>query len=210
MLHAARLPALLALLAVSAFSGGCAVDREPNYEWLPWLNQMMFSRAAESQAKSPLRPDGKPVFANGRVMQNPPMGTIPRGFTPLHFTADDAGRAEAAQMKSSLDPTPENLARGQAVFATFCTPCHGQMGAGDGPVSKRGMPGFALDDPNGPPGKMTDGEIFHIVTYGRGVMPSYASQIPAVDRWKVIQHVRFLQQLPKDDPNAEPHADHGH
>lgn len=191
------LPFLLGLSALSLVAG-CKVDREPNWEFAPWINHMMFSSAAESQAVSPKFADGKPIFKNGRSMQNPPTGTIPRGFQPLHFTADDAGRQEAGRvLKNPLDGTPANLERGEVMFKTFCAPCHGVGGAGDGPVSKRGMPGFPINSADGGAGKMPDGTIYHLITYGRGVMPSYATQIQPEDRWRILLHVRHLQAQSK-------------
>lgn len=180
---------LAGLLAVTAL--GCKPDREPSYEFLPWINYMMFSSAGETNTRSA-------VFKNGQTNQLPPDGTIPRGFQPLHFTADEPGRDQAGrELKNPYDPTPGNLERGAVMFKTFCTPCHGLGGAGDGPVSKRGMPGFPINSPDAGPGTWPDGKIFHMVTYGRGNMPSYASQIAPEDRWKIILHVRELQKANK-------------
>lgn len=178
----------LALFALAASLSGCRVEREPNYEWLPWINYMFFSSAAETNTAST-------VFKNKLTNQVPPVGTIPRGFQPLHFTADDAGRKLAGETLFNPEkPTTETLARGKVVFTTFCTPCHGTIGAGDGPVSKRGMPGFPIGGAENNAAKWPDGYLFHIVSYGRGVMPSYASQIPQEDRWKAILYLRTLQQ----------------
>ena len=177
----------LVVLGASMLSG-CRVERQPNYEWLPWLNHMFFSSAAETNTAST-------IFKNKLTNQVPPAGTIPRGFTPLHFTADDAGRTLAGeQLVNPEKPTPETLARGKVVFQTFCTPCHGTVGAGDGPVSKRCMPGFPIGGAANNAAKWPDGYLFHIVSYGRGVMPSYASQIKQEDRWKAILYLRQLQQ----------------
>ena len=181
----------LGLVVLAASLSGCRVEREPNYEWLPWLNYMFFSSAAETNTANT-------VFKNKMTNQVPPAGTIPRGFTPLHFTADDAGRVAAGeQLINPEKPTPETLARGKVVFTTFCTPCHGTLGAGDGPVSKRGMPGFPIGAAENNAAKLPDGHVFHIMTYGRGVMPSYASQIKQEDRWKAILYLRQLQQSAK-------------
>ena len=191
----ARKFTLTVLVVLAASVSGCRVDREPNYEWLPWINYMFFSSAAETNTANP-------VFKNKMTNQVPPTGTIPRGFTPVHFTADDAGRIAAGQeLVNPFQATPETLHRGKQVFTTFCTPCHGTLGAGDGPVSKRGMPGFPIGGPNDNAGKkladgklnFPDGYIFHIMSYGRGVMPSYASQIKQEDRWKAILYLRALQ-----------------
>lgn len=194
--HKINLTGLALVMLAAGTLSGCRVEREPNYEWLPWLNPMMFSSAAETNTVST-------IFKNKLTNQVPPAGTIPRGFTPLHFTADDAGRTAAGeQLVNPLKATPETLARGKEVFTTFCTPCHGTLGAGDGPVSKRGMPGFPIGAPENNAGKWPDGYLFHILTYGRGVMPSYASQIKQEDRWKAILYLRQLQQSAK--PAATP------
>jgi mono/diheme cytochrome c family protein len=39
-----------------------------------------------------------------------------------------------------------------------------------------------------------DGRIFHVISRGQGLMPSYESQVPTRQRWAVIQYVRALQR----------------
>jgi mono/diheme cytochrome c family protein len=41
---------------------------------------------------------------------------------------------------------------------------------------------------------MKDGQMFHVLTYGQGNMPSFAAQLSREDRWNVILHVRMLQK----------------
>jgi hypothetical protein len=41
--------------------------------------------------------------------------------------------------------------------------------------------------------EVSDGYLFDVVTNGLGLMPGYAYQIPAEDRWAIIAHVRELQ-----------------
>ena len=55
---------------------------------------------------------------------------------------------------------------------------------------------------------MEDGQLFHMLTFGKGNMPSHAGQVAREDRWKVIVHVRQLQQAAVEaaataDANAE-------
>ncbi len=42
--------------------------------------------------------------------------------------------------------------------------------------------------------ELTDGDLFHIITYGRNNMPPHATQIPQADRWKLIHFLRDLQE----------------
>jgi mono/diheme cytochrome c family protein len=39
-----------------------------------------------------------------------------------------------------------------------------------------------------------DSRIFHIITRGQNLMPSYASQILPEDRWAAVHYVRALQR----------------
>ncbi len=53
-----------------------------------------------------------------------------------------------------------------------------------------------------------DGRIYHIITMGQGVspsfglplMPSYASQIAPADRWSIVNYVRALQKSKHPTP----------
>lgn len=168
-----------------------------NYRVLP---NMADSVAYDAQAPSP-------VFPDGLTLRTPPMGTISRGNLPLHYEATPADAVRAGQ--ELKNPFTANdgpaLSRGAALYASFCQVCHGPGGMGDGPVTRRGVPpppSLLADNAR----NMPDGQIFHILTYGRGNMASYAAQLPREDRWKVILHVRSLQRqaaLPDTQPEEE-------
>lgn len=157
---------------------------QPNFEFIP---EMVRTPRYNAYSTNPNFPDGK-------TLQRPEQGTIPRGFLPLHYVAtpEDAVRA-GATLES---PIPVNdagaIARGKIVFGNFCTPCHGLAGKGDGPVPQRGYPAppsLYADNAR----KIRDGQMFHILSYGQKNMPSYASQLSREDRWNVIAYVRSLQ-----------------
>ncbi len=175
--------ALLLMFCLPA--AGCAGGdpTETNLEFVP---EMVDSIPYDSFAPNPVTRDGKTLIA-------PAKGTIPRGYTPFRYgeSLEESARA-GRELESPVPPTPENVARGQKVFRSFCVPCHGQGGLGDGPV----IPRFPA-----PPsllGKravgLPDGQLFHIITRGQGLMPPHASQISPDDRWKAIHHVRALQK----------------
>jgi hypothetical protein len=52
----------------------------------------------------------------------------------------------------------------------------------------------------------SDGYIYSIVRYGRGLMPRYGDKVyDPLDRWAVVNHVRQLQQsAPSAAPAAPP------
>lgn len=87
-------------------------------------------------------------------------------------------------------------ARGDTLFDTYCSTCHGVTGAGNGPVSRRfvGVPSLLTDRARG----YTDGYLYSIIRYGRGLMPKYGDKLPAQrDRWAIVNHLRALQGMPR-------------
>jgi mono/diheme cytochrome c family protein len=147
------------------------------YSW------MMVQGKLKPQAPSAL-------FADGKGMRAPVPGTVARGFLPYAFSGkpDSAGRTLA----NPLPVTEGTLERGHGKFLTYCSPCHGNFGRGDSRL--RGQ------FPN-PPTLMSDkvrnwpdGSIYHVITEGQNVMPSYAAQVGREDRWAIIHYIRALQR----------------
>ena len=179
----------LLLLIFVALIGAHWVMRQdptkPNAEFIPEM-----VRTPRYNAFAP-----NPNFPDGKTLQRPERGAIPRGYPPLHYTASpaDALRAGEELRNSYSAADAQAVQRGASVYNNFCQECHGPSGRGDGPVALRGFPA--------PPSlladraiKMNDGQIFHILTYGQNNMPSYAAQLTREDRWKVILFVRSLQR----------------
>jgi mono/diheme cytochrome c family protein len=143
-----------------------------------------------------------PVLPEGKTLQTPVPGTLPRGYTRLHYTGtpEDALRA-AAELTNPLDPGVAKR-RGTVVYQNFCTPCHGPSMRGDGPVPLRGYP--APPNLRGEKSMgLAEGQMFHILTFGQKNMPSHASQLSVNDRWSVISYVRSLQDETRQTVTAE-------
>ena len=177
------LAALVALLAAA----GCGTKTQPTLEYMP---DMSYGPRLAAQHEDPLRP-GEPV------MRNPVPGTVPRDYTPYRFAQADTAQA-MAELTNPLPRTAEVLGRGQRVYMTYCVVCHGPKGDGQGYiVPKFPMPPALFSDKvrNWP-----DGRIFHIITRGQNLMPSYASQILPEDRWAAIHYVRALQRAAHPNP----------
>lgn len=138
-----------------------------------------------------------PVFANGRTMQPPVEGTIPRGFMPYAYQKTDEDRAIAAQtLVNELESTPANLERGKVAFGIYCMQCHGEKGDGQGSlyVNKKFIypPGNLLNE------KMRanpEADIYHVITVGWGIMGEHGSMVTPDDRWKIAMYIK--QKLQK-------------
>lgn len=173
----------LLFAAVLAFAG-CAADGDrPGMQVLPGMVDTGVVKSFE------------------QVMRKPPLGTVAVERTVFAYGPgpEEAKRA-GAELVNPYAATPENLARGKQVFDTICFVCHGARGEGDGPIIGRfpNPPSLLAPRAKGLP----DGQIFHIITRGQGIMPSHAAQVLAEDRWKAILHVRALQGVPSPAPRA--------
>jgi len=183
--------AALAALAVVAIGAAGCQKRQPAMEYMP---NMAYGPRVAAQAEDPLRP--------GYSVERPPVeGTVPRDITPYRFAQADTTEAMAA-LVNPLRPTPDVIARGQKVYMNTCVVCHGPHGNGVGyiqPIYPQ-APQLYSDKVRSWP----DSRIFHIITRGQNLMPSYASQILPEDRWAVVYYVRALQRaahpLPQDLP----------
>ncbi len=131
-------------------------------------------------------------FADGRSARPQVPGTVARGQlrTDLHFYTGKSGKDLAASFPFPV--TREVLERGRERFNIFCTPCHGQVGNGQGMVVQRGFrppPSFHIDRLRQAP----VGHFFDVMTRGLGAMPDYASRVLPRDRWAIIAYIRALQ-----------------
>src|SRR6267378_5892266 len=113
-----------------------------------------------------------------------------------------------------LPVTKEIVERGKERYEIFCSACHGLTGNGDGMIVRRGFrraASFNDDRLRQAP----VGHFFDAITNGWGVMPAYAPQIPAQDRWAIIAYIRALQlsqqsQQPQPQPaTAKPSTQTG-
>jgi mono/diheme cytochrome c family protein len=135
-------------------------------------------------------------FKDGKTLQDPVSGSIPRGFVPFPYeaTPQDAERA-GLELVNPVPANTETLTRGKFIYEVFCLQCHGSGGDGDGQLIPKypNPPSFLADKLI----MMKDGQMFHAMTLGKRDMPPHASQIDSVDRWKIIRYVRELQKASK-------------
>jgi mono/diheme cytochrome c family protein len=181
---------LLFLMLVALLSLNWVLRSDPGHRNFEILPDMVDSVPYDSFARNP-------NFADGKTLREPVPGTVIRGMMPLHYAAAPADAMRAGiELASPVHGNKNALTRGAIVYANYCETCHGPGGRGDGRVAQRGFPMPAsLLTPKAV--QMRDGQIFHVLTYGQGNMPSYAAQIDRIDRWAVIEYVRTLQNAAK-------------
>ena len=177
---------IFSVVALSIMTSACYLRHsEPYYTYAP---DMHYSVALKAQKEGSMRPL--------------PEGVIPRGFRPYSIaTLDEA--------KAHLNPvlrTKEALLNGQKLFNVYCIVCHGQYGEGNGLVAAQ--PNWPRPLFPRPPTLQSDkirdykdGQIFHIMTMGQSMMPSYAEKLNEEERWQVVHYIRALYRAkhPSDD-----------
>jgi mono/diheme cytochrome c family protein len=91
-------------------------------------------------------------------------------------------------------------AEGKFLFETYCKHCHGAKGEADGKVSDK-FPGVA-NLAGDAYANITEGHIFHVITYGAGLMGPHASQVSPEDRWKIARYIKTTIQKKAAAPAA--------
>ncbi|MCI0625114.1 MAG: cytochrome c [Acidobacteria bacterium] len=120
--------------------------------------------------------------------------------TPSGLRTMLSGLLGAALLLSTLafaqkvEPTPENLSKGQAIYKKHCQMCHGVNGVGDGPAGKRLNPKpYNLTDKEKMAGE-TDEHLFKNITKGKGPMPAFQRKLKEPERWMVLHYVRTFSK----------------
>jgi hypothetical protein len=113
--------------------------------------------------------------------------------SPSPTPADDYKIApEDIAKKNPLKSSPEGLAEARRVFKYDCAMCHGAGGDGKGDVvESMKLTMHDWHDPAALEGK-TDGEIFYIITKGKGKMMGEGDRQPEKLRWNLVNLVRSM------------------
>lgn len=198
---------LLSVLGLITFTTACTSD--PNSPGIEYMPDMYRSPAVEAyvdydnintlSARKPV--EGTIAYtADSLKLINVMPYAYPK--TPEGYEAAGLG------LTSPLPTTKETIEEGKVIFTKMCMHCHGEKGLGDGlTVTAGGYPPPPAY--NGAQLKtLPEGKMFHTITYGKGQMGSHASQLTKLDRWKVIQYVKVLQNDGKSpfDEAAAPAA----
>jgi mono/diheme cytochrome c family protein len=157
---------------------GCRHEK-PNVIYMP---DMAYSPALKAQQMNSMR--------------MPVPGTVSRDHVPYHYAKDPEGAGR--ELKNPLRPTASVFARGKKQFQVNCAVCHGLGAEGDGSIIPKfpRPPSLHSDKVRNWP----DGRIYHVVTMGQNLMPSYAGQVSPNDRWAIIHYIRALQRAKHPTP----------
>jgi cytochrome c5 len=92
--------------------------------------------------------------------------------------------------KNPVRPSPEGLAEAKKMYGYDCAMCHGDHGDGKGElVESMKLTMSDWRDSASLAGK-TDGELFYIITNGKGKMPAEGDRQTEKLRWNLVNLVR--------------------
>lgn len=131
------------------------------------------------------------------TMRLPAANTVKRnkfGWLPYRSgkVAKDSIDLVVRDLKNPLDSTAAIVAEGKLLYESNCKHCHGAGGAGDGLVADK-YPGVANLTGDSYV-VMSEAHVFHVITYGAGLMGAHGSQVSPEDRWKIAKYVKVLQK----------------
>jgi mono/diheme cytochrome c family protein len=174
------------MIAIVTLINSCGSKRDPGRVYMP---DMYYSRAYEAYAPTNLAKE------NINYVPYPVEGTIRRGdLFPYPFANDSNGYKMSAQVKDPLPPLDSNdMKEAGRLFNINCAICHGPEMNAQGPLATGGKVPAVANLTLAQYVKMPVGTMFHSVTYGKGNMGSYASQLTRKQRWMVIQYVKKHQ-----------------
>ncbi len=137
---------------------------------------------------------GNAFYYNGEPVE----GTLRIGDElPYTLPNDSTGyRLSAAVENPIKDMSVMEMPEAKRIYQINCAICHGDKAGGNGPLATAGKVGGVANLTLPIYVEMTDGTMFHSITYGKGVMGSYASQLDRRERWMVINYIRSLQPTP--------------
>jgi cytochrome c5 len=111
---------------------------------------------------------------------------------------------EDIDKKNPVKATPESIEAARKIYGYDCAMCHGAKGDGKGDLVESMQ--LKLDDWTSPTtlaGK-TDGELFYIITKGKGKMPGEGERAAETMRWNLVNLIRSFA---KKDDTSKPAAE---
>jgi len=141
----------------------------------------------------------------GGLLVSLALSAAPHNPTQDKPSAEPVMTPEDVAKKNPVAPTPEGLAEARKLFGYHCAMCHGKEGDGKGDLAAEMK--LQLHDWRDASTieKMTDGEMFWIISNGKGKMlGGEGDRTSEKVRWNLVNLVRsFGKKGAADKPKSE-------
>lgn len=139
---------------------------------LPWTHDM--------DRQPSIKPQEMPLL--------PPEGTV-----AITGHVDDGTRENVDRLVNDVAVDSTVLRRGKNAYGTYCTPCHGATGIGNGAVARYlPIPPVDLTRADLQSGR-SDGSLYYTIRHGNVIMPGYAYALTREQTWAVVHYVRTMR-----------------
>jgi mono/diheme cytochrome c family protein len=126
-------------------------------------------------------------------------------FTQEKPATEPKMTAEDVAKKNPIAATAESVAEVRKIYGYNCAMCHGKTGDGKGDLAADMK--LELRDWRDPASleKLTDGELFWIISKGKGKMPGEGERSTEKVRWNYVNLVRSFakKEAAADKPKTE-------
>jgi mono/diheme cytochrome c family protein len=137
------------------------------------------------------------------VVQTSPWGPKDDGAYQTAYVATvDRAQPSIDAMVNPYPADPATLAEGKHLFEVTCTPCHGPLGKGGGPVTQNDpakdirrfpIPAPLLSGAGNVSSLRSDGYLYATIRNGGALMPAYGISLTDHERWSVVSYIRTLE-----------------
>lgn len=168
-------------------------DRNPNHPGWTFFPDMEESQAYETWSENPYMPGGK-------TMVGPVEGTVATHEHAYGFVKTPEDELRAASLENPV-AGDFNKEHSQMLYNRYCLICHGPDGNGQGSLFTSGKypippANFHLERAM----DKSDGQLFHNIRAGFGVMGPHGFMMSVEDSWHLVNYIRHLQQNTPVEP----------
>jgi len=126
-------------------------------------------------------------------VQESPRLLPPVGSVTVHQERVDYADVDGVTLENLFPKNERTLAEGKKLYGIYCLPCHAADGTTNSmPVADKMEPRPA-DLTSEAVTSLTEGEIFHRIVEGFGIMPAYKRDLSDEEAWYVTEYVMKLQ-----------------
>ncbi len=188
---------ILILFSVTALVSlsSCFLKSSGNNTGIEYAPDMYYSKGYEaySQFEDSSKYRYNPYFMS---MREPAAGTVAEGQLDYKYNFDNTNEGyEASNALTMPFLTLKEQKEGERLYGIYCAVCHGEKGGNDGSVSSKQAtlkPSWANYKTKFAEANYSIGKAYHVITYGKNNMGSYASALNPKERWMVLSYVKRL------------------
>lgn len=164
-----------------------ACDENRNEPGYSYFNDMEASQAYETYSVNP-------NYAGGKTMVGPVEGTVATHEYGYNFVRTLEDEQKAASLENPF-ADKFDLEGAKETYGLYCAMCHGDNGDGQGFLFSSGKYTY-------PPASYhaeramakPDGQLFHNIRAGFGVMGAHGPQLSIEDSWQMVNYINYLQE----------------